>query len=109
MAAWADVTASVPDHRPRTPHWYLAVLGVEPACQGRGLGAALLSAIGDLVARDPAPLALECDRPESLSFYQAHGFEIRAEERVLGLPVWGLGRGVESPARPEASAPPRLR
>jgi len=109
MAAWADVTAGVPDHRPQGPHWYVAVLGVEPACQGRGLGAALLGAIGDVVARDRAPLALECDRPESVSFYRAHGFEIRAEERVLGLPVWGLGRGVDGPAPPEGPDPPRPR
>jgi len=93
MAAWSEVTIGVPEHRPREPHWYLAVLGVEPTWQGRGIGAALVRAIDDLVARDPGPLSLECDRSESVRFYQAHGFEVRAEGSVHGVPVWCLGRG----------------
>ena len=109
MAAWADVTAGLSDPRSRAPRWYLAVLGVEPAWQGRRVGSALLGAIGELVERDPAPLSLECDRPESVSFYRAHGFEIRAEERVLGLPVWRLDRGVERPGPAEGADPPRPR
>lgn len=92
MAAWSEVTAGVPAHRPQTPHWYLAVLGVEPTWQGRGLGAALVRAIDDLAARDPGPLRLECDRSESVRFYRAHGFEVRAEGSVHGVPVWCLGR-----------------
>ena len=35
---------------PKAPHWYLAVIGVEPARQGEGLGGKLLSAVLDGVA-----------------------------------------------------------
>lgn len=93
MTAWSEVTAALPEYRPREPHWYLAVLGVEPTWQGRGVGGVLLRAIGDLVSASPAALCLECDRPESVRFYRAHGFEVRAEGHVHGVPCWCLGRG----------------
>ncbi|MCR9095576.1 MAG: GNAT family N-acetyltransferase [bacterium] len=96
MGAWSAVTASLAQYRPREPHWYLSVLGVEPVWQGRGIGAALLGSIEDLVAASPAPLCLECDRPESVRFYRAHGFEVRAEDVVHGVPCWCLGRGFPS-------------
>ncbi len=109
MAAWAEVNAGLPDHRPRTPHWYLAALGVDPAWQGRGVGAALLRTIDELVTAHPAPLCLECDRPESVRFYRAHGFEMRDEGRVHGVPVWCLARGPSGEERGEARAGTRIR
>ena len=90
MTAWSEVTAGLPDHRPTEPHWYLAVLGVEPAWQGRGVGAALLGEIDRLIGERPAPLCLECDRPESVAFYRAHGFEVEAEGSVHGVTCWCL-------------------
>ncbi|MEM9175451.1 MAG: GNAT family N-acetyltransferase [Myxococcota bacterium] len=99
MTAWSRVTAGLPDHRPAGDHWSLAVLGVEPAWQGRGLGGALLGALADRVALNPGPVCLECDRPESVRFYRAHGFEVRAEGRVHGVPCWCLGRGCEGRTR----------
>ena len=29
-------------HHPQEPCWYLTLIGVDPACQGRGFGSALL-------------------------------------------------------------------
>lgn len=109
MAAWAEVARGVPDHRPRVAHWYLAVLGVEPVFQGRGVGSALLAAIGDLVARDPGPLVLECDRPASVAFYRAQGFGVQAEGSVLGLPIWCLGREAAAARAPDGADSLRIR
>src|SRR5581483_120234 len=33
---------AIEKHHPTQPHWYLAILGTDPAAQGNGLGAALL-------------------------------------------------------------------
>lgn len=62
------------DHRPAQPHLYLGILGVDPARQSKGHGAALL-----------APALAECDRmglvahlessnERNVPFYERHGF-----------------------------------
>ena len=38
-------------------------------------------------------IGVECDRPESVAFYRAHGFEVMHEIDVEGVPCWGLGHG----------------
>ena len=43
---------------PREPHFYLAVLGTEPAAQGRGLGSSVLSGVLDQCDRDGVPAVL---------------------------------------------------
>ena len=30
------------NYHPREPHWYLPLMGVDPTCQGKGLGSALM-------------------------------------------------------------------
>ncbi|MEU7162995.1 GNAT family N-acetyltransferase, partial [Streptomyces chrestomyceticus] len=37
-----DTVMAAAEHAPQEPHWYLAVIGADPAAQGRGHGAALL-------------------------------------------------------------------
>jgi GNAT superfamily N-acetyltransferase len=58
------------------PHYYLFMLGVDPAQQRRGLGSQLLE---PMLARcdDENKLAyLETARAENLPFYSRHGFEL---------------------------------
>lgn len=99
MAAWSRIGPALPDHRPHDAHWYVAVLGVDPDWQGRGMGGRLLAALGEIVAQDPRPVCLECDRPESVRFYRRDGFAVRAQGVVHGIRCWCLGRGFadESP------------
>jgi len=94
VRAWAEVSLAMPDHRPRDNHWYLVVLGVEPAKQGRGSGRRLLDALFAEVAAEPGEICLECDRPESVRFYERAGFANREETEVHGVPCWCLGRSV---------------
>ena len=42
-------------------------------------------------AEEPCPIYLESDRPESVAFYRARGFEILGELRLLELRCWRLG------------------
>jgi len=92
MDRWGLVTESLRRERPTTPHWYVAVLGVEPELRGQGHGGRLLESLHALAMREPCPIYLESDRPESVSFYRSRGFEILGESQPLGVPCWRLGR-----------------
>jgi ribosomal protein S18 acetylase RimI-like enzyme len=76
------------------PHWYLIVLGVEPAHQGQGIGGRLLQPV--LARADAAglPCYLETETAAALRFYQRHGFAVLAERDVpgVGFHYWAMGR-----------------
>ena len=61
---------------PHEPHWYLPLIGVDPAKQGRGHGAALLRHALERVDRDSVPAYLESTNPANVPLYQRHGFEV---------------------------------
>jgi GNAT superfamily N-acetyltransferase len=76
------------------PHWYLAILGTEPAAQGRGIATSLLAPI--LARCDAAglPARLETATEANLGFYQARGFAVVGEAQVAdgGPRLWALQR-----------------
>ncbi len=75
----------------REPHWYLAVLGTEPARQGEGIGSALLRPMLAKCAADGVPAYLESSKEENIPFYQRHGFEVQGKVDVEGAPiVWPM-------------------
>lgn len=90
--------AEVHERDAPTDHWYLMLLGVEPARQRRGLGAALLHPV--LARADAAEVAcyLETFAEENLAFYARHGFVVvtRGVEPGSGVPFWTMRR--DSPA-----------
>ena len=57
------------------PHWYLAGIGVEPAAQRQGIGAALLEPGLAAAAHDGLPVVLLTNSAVNLPFYERHGFE----------------------------------
>lgn len=63
-------------YHPREPHWYLPLLGIDPAHQGKGLGGALLKHATDICDRDGLPAYLESSSPANIPLYERHGFEI---------------------------------
>jgi len=63
-------------YHPEEPHWYLALIGVDPSRQGRGLGAALLRHTLARVDRERLPAYLESSNPANVPLYQRHGFEV---------------------------------
>lgn len=76
------------------PHWYLAVLGVDPGRQAGGLGGELLSRVLHRADEDRSPVYLETLNPANLSFYGKRGFTIQAEAALPsgGIPVWYMVR-----------------
>jgi GNAT superfamily N-acetyltransferase len=69
-------------HHPREPHWYLPLIGVDPAHQGRGYGGALMTAALARCDRDRVPAYLESTNPRNLTLYLRHGFEALATIQV---------------------------
>lgn len=68
------------------PHWYLAVLGTDPAAQGKGNGSAVLQPVLEHCDREGEPAYLESSKQHNVPFYERHGF--RVTER-LDLPKGG--------------------
>ena len=91
---WGEVFDALRARHPVEPHWYLGTLGVDPALQGRGVGAALLRAWLDRVDRSRAPAYLETDRASCESFYARAGFETRDHSEVLGVSIRHMQRPV---------------
>jgi ribosomal protein S18 acetylase RimI-like enzyme len=63
-------------YHPQEPHWYLPLIGTDPAHQGSGVGGALLRHAAGLCDRDGVPAYLESSNPRNIPFYQRHGFEV---------------------------------
>jgi GNAT superfamily N-acetyltransferase len=59
---------------PHEPHWYLPFVGVEPARQGQGLGAAVLQPVLAECDATGLPAYLESTNPRNQAFYERHGF-----------------------------------
>jgi GNAT superfamily N-acetyltransferase len=78
---------------PTEPHWYLAVLGVDPKWQSRGIGGALLKPVLDRCDSEGVPAHLETQKIENLPFYERFGFVVTEKVMVEGTPpVWLMWR-----------------
>jgi GNAT superfamily N-acetyltransferase len=80
------------------PHWYLAILGVEPELQGRGIGGALMRPILERCDSAALPCYLETQKQRNVPFYERHGFRVVVEvdEPTSGIRFWTMLR---EPAR----------
>ncbi len=72
---------------PHDAHWYLPLIGVDPAAQGQGLGALLLAHGLARADADRLPAYLESSNPRNISLYQRHGFEILGRIQVGSSPL----------------------
>lgn len=72
----ARVGQAMAHHRPVEPHWYLAMLGTDPAQQGRGVGSALLHETLSRCDREGTLAYLETSTEKNVRFYESHGFRV---------------------------------
>lgn len=72
----AEVGETMRQHHPHEPHWYLAMIGVDPARQGEGLGSAILKESLRRCDADGATAYLESSNPKNIPLYERHGFEV---------------------------------
>ena len=79
---------------PHEPHWYLPIVGVRRAWQGRGYGAALLRVMAERCDAERMPAYLEASTARNCVLYERHGFETVEECRYAkdGPPVWRMWR-----------------
>ena len=73
-------------YHPSEPHWYLPLIGVDPAQQGKGCGSALLTHALQQCDRTHSVAYLEASSPRNLSLYRRHGFEVLGTIQVGGSP-----------------------
>ena len=73
-------------------HWYLFAVGVEPGCQGQGIGSRLLQPVLERANAAGMPCYLETHNPENLPFYEKHGFATVSAGEVPhhSLRVWAM-------------------
>jgi ribosomal protein S18 acetylase RimI-like enzyme len=74
------------------PHWYLMLLGVEPACQGQGIGGRLIARMLATARAAGLPCYLETMTELDVAFYRKHGFKVVFETEMQpgNLHVWML-------------------
>jgi len=65
-------------YHPTEPHWYLPMIGVDPNCQGKGFGSALLKPALRRCDRDEKLAYLESSNSKNIPLYERHGFELLA-------------------------------
>lgn len=68
-----DLIVALNASHPKEPHIHLLYLGA--ARTGEGIGAALLTKLGEAADSDGLPIYLEASTPNSARLYRRHGFE----------------------------------
>jgi ribosomal protein S18 acetylase RimI-like enzyme len=81
------------EHHPEEPHWYLAIIGSDPAVRGVGFGHALMLSRLDRCDAEKTPAYLESTNSANVPYYERFGFEVTRELVVPGGPtVWAMWR-----------------
>ena len=85
-------------HHPHEPHYYLGVLGADPARQRGGVGTALIQPVLGRCDEEGIGAYLESSKPDNVPYYRRFGFEVR-EELTLpkGPPTWLMWRDPRPP------------
>jgi GNAT superfamily N-acetyltransferase len=81
-------------NHPHEPHYYLWLLGVDPAKQGRGIGTALMRPVLERCDAEGMPAYLEATSTRNRDLYLRNGFEVVDEVRWPGggPPLWLMWR-----------------
>jgi GNAT superfamily N-acetyltransferase len=83
----AQVFERMSSFHPREPHWYLPLIGVDPARQGQRLGDQLMIHALARCDADGLPAYLESSNPRNIPFYERHGFEALGKIQVRSSPA----------------------
>lgn len=85
LGAWAA-------RDPQERHWHVGPVAVDPHLQGMGIGSQLMRVFAAQMDAAGEMAYLETDKAMNVTFYKRFGFEVVAEELVLGIPNWHMKR-----------------
>ncbi len=74
LARFHELDKLLESHHPAEPHWHLALLAVEPARWGQGLGSALMNHTHTRLDQHGTAAFLEASSPDSQRVYRRHGY-----------------------------------
>jgi ribosomal protein S18 acetylase RimI-like enzyme len=103
MCGWRGLMAIMSAHRlleerlkhhVPEPNYYLSILGVDPARQGRGIGSALMRPILERCDREDIPASLATNLERNVRLYERNGFRVVDEVPIPGttIPTWFMRR-----------------
>jgi ribosomal protein S18 acetylase RimI-like enzyme len=69
------------------PHWYLQIIGVDPAYQRQGFSSQLISPMLERIDREHLSCFLETNTEKNVAIYQRFGFEVVSEDKIPGTEV----------------------
>lgn len=77
-------------NKPSVPHYYLGVIGTDPAVHGRGIGTQLLRSFCELSASDRSSggVYLETANPSNVGFYERAGFTVTGQGKLGSATLW---------------------
>jgi ribosomal protein S18 acetylase RimI-like enzyme len=74
-------------YHPREAHWHLPLIGVDPAHQGKGVGAALLREVLHACDNQKVLAYLEATSVHNVRLYERHGFQPLGSIQVADSPA----------------------
>jgi GNAT superfamily N-acetyltransferase len=94
LAVYEGIAAQ---HAPAVPHYYLGVIGVDPAMHGRGIGMQLISAFCELSVADDRShgVYLETGEPSNVRFYERADFIETGRGAMGDATLWCMYRSHE--------------
>lgn len=69
------------------PHWYLQVIGVDPAYHDQGFSSRLVRPVLGRIDRERMPSFLETNTEKNAAIYRRFGFEVVSEDKLPGTEV----------------------
>lgn len=72
---------------PKTPHWYLQVLGTDTRAQGKGFGSKVMRPRLAEIDAARIPCYLESSKESNIPIYRTYGFEVTGEIHIPHGPV----------------------
>ena len=77
-------------------HWYLSIIGINPALQGKGFSHILFDSMFNKIDKENVPCFLDTNNEKNLPVYERFGFKILEKYEVPGTDIvnWAMIREI---------------